>query len=423
MSSELTEPPSRAAPIPRGLADTIVEAMRHARAVALLGPRQAGKSTLARMLAPAQPPAAFLTLDDETTRSIATSDPEGLVAGLGERTVIDEVQRAPNLLLAIKSRLDRNDRPGQFLLTGSANLRRIPTVADALPGRVDYVTLWPFAQAEIEGRTTTALEYLLDGAVPTLKEVKRVGRAAYSEVLLAGGFPEALRRPAPSRRRFFDSYLTTIVERDIADISRVHDPTAAASLLRLIAARSGSLARYDRLGRDAGIDGKTAKAHVEVLERLFLVRIRRAWHVNLGKRQVKAPKLYVADPGLLGSLLGADEARVREDDGFAGALFETFVATELERQASWYPEPLSFWHYREGEHEVDVVIERPSGTVLGVEVKAGATVRQADFRGLVQMRERLGNRLALGVVLHAGEQTLRVADRLWALPLEALWSS
>jgi predicted AAA+ superfamily ATPase len=398
-----------------------VHAMGEARAVALLGPRQAGKSTLARTLASGRLPADYLSLDDEPTRSLATGDPQGFVAGLGRRTVIDEVQRAPELLLAVKSRLDRDDTPGQFLLTGSANLRRIPTVADALPGRVDYLTLWPFTQGEVARRRERLLERLFAGDVPKTSGAP-VGRGEYADMLLAGGFPEAVRRSRASRKRFFDSYLATIVERDIADTSRVHDPASVGALVRLLAARSGSIARYDALGRDAGVDGKTAKAHVDVLERLFLIRIRRSWHVNIGKRRVKAPKLYVADPGLLAALVGADARRVREDDGFAGALFETFVANELERQASWSAEPLTFWHYRASEREVDVIIERPSGDIVAVEVKAGATVRARDFRGLVVLREKLGDRLASGVVLYAGDRTLPFGERLCALPLAALWT-
>ncbi len=336
----------------------MAQAMQHARAVALLGPRQAGKSTLARILADTRLSAAYLSLDDEPARALAAADPSGFIAGLGRQAVVlDEIQRTPELLLAIKSRLDRDDRPGQFLLTGSANLRRLPMVPDALPGRIDYLTLWPLTQAEIARRRTTLLERLLERALPEAYRAERVGRAAYADVLLAGGFPETLRRPdRASRQLFFDSYLTSIVERDIAETSRVHDPGSVATLVRLIAARSSSLARYDALGRDAGIDGKTAKAHLDVLERLFLIRIRRPWHVNLGKRQVKAPKLYVADSGLLGALVGADETRVRDDDAFAGSLFETFVTLELERQASWFGEPLSFWHYRADDHEVDVVV-------------------------------------------------------------------
>lgn len=406
--------------IDRGLADSVVEAMGDSRVVALLGPRQAGKSTLVRMLAAGRLPAGYLTLDDEPTRSLAAGDPAGFVAGLGRRTIIDEVQRAPELLLAIKSRVDRDGTPGQFLLTGSANLRRIPTVADALPGRADYLTLWPLTQGEADERREDFLARLFDREIPMIAGAP-VGRHEYAETLLAGGFPEARVRAPASRRRFFDSYLTSIVERDVADTSRVLDPTPVGTLLRLVAARSGSLARYDALARDVGIDGKTAKAHLGVLERLFLLRIRQPWHVNLGQRQVKAPKLYLTDPGLLAALVGADARRVREDAGFAGALFETFVATELERHASWYHEPLSFWHYREGEREVDVIVERPSGEIVAVEVKASATVRAQDFRGLTHLRDRIGPRLRSGVVLYAGERTLPFGENLWALPLQALW--
>lgn len=312
--------------VPRSLAATALEALADARVVALLGPRQAGKSTLARKLASDGLHADYLTLDDEDVRSLALGDPRGFVAGLGRRTVIDEIQRAPDLLLAIKARVDLDDAPGQFLITGSANLRRIPTIGDALPGRVDYLTLWPFTQGEIARRREAFLEWLFYGAAPAVRNAP-VGRDAYAELLLAGGFPEARRRTGVARARFFAGYIDSIVERDVPDASRVHDPTAVGTLLRLVAARSGGLARYDTLARDAGVDGKTARAYVDVLERLFLVRVRRPWHVNLGKRQVKAPKLYVSDPGLLAALVGADRRRLAQDDAFAGALFEAFVTT------------------------------------------------------------------------------------------------
>jgi predicted AAA+ superfamily ATPase len=404
------------------LAATAREALTEARVVALLGPRQAGKSTLARKLAEDDLQAEYLTLDDEDVRSLAQSDARGFVAGLGRCTVIDEIQRAPDLLLAIKARVDRDDAPGQFLVTGSANLRRIPTVGDALPGRVDYLTLWPFTQGEIAHRREAFLEWLFHGAAPAVRDAP-VGRAAYVDLLLAGGFPEARRRSGAARTRFFQGYVDSIVERDVADVARIHDPAPVGTLLRLVAARSGGLARYDALARDAGMDGKTAKAYVDVLERLFLVRVRRPWHVNLGKRQVKAPKLYVSDPGLLAALVGANARRIAEDDNLAGALFETFVATELERQASWAEEALTFWHLRDGEREVDVIVERPSGEIAGIEVKASATVRPRDFHGLIHLRDRVGDRLAAGVVVYAGERTLPFGDRLWAVPLCGLWTS
>lgn len=402
------------------MASVVADAMESARAVALLGPRQAGKSTLAQVLAGGRVPADYLTLDDDPVRSAARADPQGFVAALGRRTVIDEVQRAPDLLLAVKSRLDGDRSPGQFLLTGSANLRRVPGVADALPGRLDYLTLWPLTQGEIAGRYEDVLQRAFDGDIPSIVDAP-VGRHEYAEMLVAGGFPEARMRSPAARMRFFASYVGSIVDRDVADVARVQDPTAVGTLLRLVAARSGALARYETLARDAALDGKTVKSHLDVLERLFLVRIRRPWHVNLGKRQVKAPKLYVADPGLLAGMLGAGADRVRDDDGLAGALFETFVATELERQASWSPQPLTFWHYREGEREVDTIVEWPSGEIVGVEVKASATVRARDFTGLAHLRDRVGARLRAGLVVYAGQRTLPFGDRLWALPLRGLW--
>lgn len=406
--------------IDRGLADVVVDAMSSARVVALLGPRQAGKSTLVRVLARGALSAEYLTLDDAPARSAASADPEGFVAALGRRTVIDEVQRAPELLLAIKSRVDRDHTAGQFLLTGSANLRRIPRVSDALPGRVDYLTLWPLTQGEIAGRRDDVVGRWFDGDIPVVTDAP-VGRHAYAHLLLAGGFPEARGRAGASRSRFFNSYVASIVDRDVADVARVHDPSSIATLLRLVAARSGALARYEALGRDASLDGKTVKSHLDVLERLFLIRIRRAWHVNLGQRQVKAPKLYVSDPGLLAALIGVDDRRLHEDGGLAGALLETFVATELERLASWGDQPLSFWHYRNDGREVDAIIEHPSGDIVGVEVKASATIRTQDFRGLAHLRDRVGARMRAGIIVYTGQRTLPFGDRLWAMPLAGLW--
>jgi uncharacterized protein len=406
--------------VDRAIAPTVLEALGDARAVALLGPRQAGKSTLVRRIAADELDADYVTLDDEPTRSLALGDPVGFVAGLGRTAVIDEIQRAPDLLLAIKSRVDRDTTPGQFLITGSANLRRLPTVADALPGRVDYLTLWPFTQGELTGRPEDFLSRLFAGEVPVLAD-EPAGRAQYAGRLLAGGFPEARLRGKRARSRFFEGYVSSIVDRDVAETSRAQEPESVGAVLRLVAARSGSLARYDAVARDLGIASKTVQGYVDILERLFLVRVRRPWHVNLGKRQVKAPKLYVSDTGLLSGLVGANAERLGADDGVAGALFETFVATELERQAAWAPEPLTFWHYREGEREVDVIVERPSGEIIGVEVKASATVRPRDFAGLAHVRKRVGDRLASGVVVYAGERTLPFGDNLWAVPLSALW--
>lgn len=407
--------------IPRSLAPVVRDAMSSARIVAVLGPRQSGKSTLATAVGAVELGGDHLTLDDEATREAAKADPDGLVASLGRTTVIDEIQRAPGLLLAIKARVDRDPTPGQFLLTGSANLRRLPTVADALPGRVDYLTLWPFAQSELGAGGPSLVDRLMRGEPPEIRDAP-VGLDSYADRLLAGGFPEGRRRSGASRARFFRSYLDGVVDRDLADAGSLRRPEAAASLLRLIAARTGSLAQYQRLGTELGLDGKTAKGYAEALERLFLIRVRRAWTTNLGKRQVRSPKLYIADTGLLSSLIGIDRDRLRTDRGLAGALVETFVANELERSESWADDPATLWHFREQEHEVDVVAERAGGHIVGIEVKASATVRPADVRGLERLRDQTGARFRGGVVLYTGAATLPFGDRLWAVPLCGLWT-
>ncbi len=408
--------------VERSLSSVVVQSMSQARVVAVLGARQAGKSTLVKELAERELGAEYISLDDPDTLSLAVNDPIGLLGSMARPAIIDEIQRAPNLLLSIKSQVDQDNARGQFLITGSANLRAIPTVPDALPGRIDYLTLWPFTQGELTGGRDRFLDLLFDGEVPT-SEGSPLGRDAYAEMLLKGGFPEAQHRPAKDRRRFFESYVQSITERDVPETSRIHDSSAVGELLRLIAARSGSIARYERLGRDLKMDGKTAKSYVQVLDRLFLIRIRRAWHRNLGKRHVKAPKLYVADTGLLAELVGIDSGRVKADGGIAGALFETFVANELERQASWSEEPCTFWHLREREREVDVIAERRNGDIVGVEVKAAATVTYGDFAGLAWLRDQFGPRFRAGVVLHTGQEPRPFGNRLWALPLDTLWKS
>lgn len=406
--------------IERRITDLLLTGMREARVTALLGARQAGKTTLVRRLAEDQLAAAYVSLDDEAVRGSAAADAAGFIAGLPKPVVIDEIQRVPQLMLAIKSEVDRSDQPGQFLITGSANLRLLPAIPDALPGRVDYHTLWPLAQAEIEGGDGSLLAELFEGRAPALSGCP-AGIATYAERLLAGGLPEAGRRSEETRRRFLSGYVRSIVDRDIPDTSRARNPSQVGDLLRLIAARSGSLARWDKLGTELGVDGKTAKAHAEALERLFLVRIRRAWHVNLGKRQVKAPKLYAADSGVLAALAGADTVRLQSDGGLAGSIVETFVANEVERLASWTNDTFTFWHYREDRREVDIVIEKPSGEVIGLEVKAGATTRSSDFAGLLHLRDRLGDRFRAGVVVNTSAQTVPRGDRLWAVPLMSLW--
>jgi predicted AAA+ superfamily ATPase len=408
--------------IPRMARATVLEALAEARAVAVLGARQVGKSTLVQDIAASDHPAQYLTLDDQATRDAAREDPTGFVAGITGPAVIDEIQRAPDLLLAVKARLDVNQSRGQFLLTGSANLLTVPAVADALPGRVDYVSLWPLAQAEIARADASQLvDRLFDGPMPQLADAP-VGSGAFAERLVVGGMPEAQERSVRGRAGFFRSYVTSTLDRTLEDVASVRDRTNLDRLMRLAASRTGGIASYHGMGRDLGLDGNTIRAHTAILESLYLLRRIPAWRRNLGSRIVKSEKIYVVDSGLLGHLLGANEERVRTDGAIAGPMLESFVAMELLRLADLAPQPILLSHYRDKQQrEVDVVLERASGDVVGVEVKASASPAPRDFAGLRYLRDNLRGRFRRGIVLHAGSQTLPFGDRLAAVPVSALW--
>jgi predicted AAA+ superfamily ATPase len=390
--------------------------------VALLGARQVGKSTLARDLAANEFPARYISLDDQVAADTAREDPRGFIAEAQGPTVIDEVQRAPGLLLAIKERLDRNQARGQFLLTGSANLLTLPTIADALPGRLEYVNLWPFSQGEIHGVRERFIDVLLSGAFPTVSDAP-VGRRAFAKLLTTGGYPELQGRSPRGCGRFFASYLASILNRDVPDIANVRSIENVGQLLHVVAARSAALASFRGMSMELGVDANTVHSHVKILEDLFLIRRLKPWYTNLGSRQVKTAKLHVVDSGLLAFLIGADEQRIAGDGAVSGMAFESFVAMEILRQSDWADEPVSLYHYRDKEQrEVDVIVERYGGDVAGIEVKASATVGVKDFLGLRYLRDKLGTRFKGGVVLYAGSDTLPFGDRLAAVPLSGLWS-
>ncbi len=412
--------------IPRNIESEVRDILASSRAGAVLGPRQAGKSTLARELQRTGVLPHYYNLDEEATRKVARADPDGFVADMDKPAVIDEVQRAPDLLLAVKQALDASDARGQFLITGSANVLTSRAVADALPGRVEYVNLWPLSQGEIEGRRETFIDRLLAGVPPRLSGEPN-GKAAHAERVVRGGFPDAYRRTDRQRGRYFDSYVQAVLSRDLAAIGSLRvNPETLAQLLRLLAARSGTLASFSRLSRELELDGKTVKAHTAMLEELFLVRRLRPWSRNVGSRHVKTPKLFVTDTGLMSALVGVDARRYSAiDQGeLAGMLLETFATMELVKQRTWAGERVELFFYRDArQREVDVVIESVTGDVAGVEVKAAASVDRSDSLGLRFLRDKLGGRFRAGVVLYAGSNTLELDDRIWAVPLAGLWSS
>lgn len=410
--------------IPRHIRPQLVEALGDARVVCLLGARQAGKSTLIRAIADDEHPAQYLTLDDPATLALAREDPVGFLAE-GKRLAIDEIQRAPDLLLAIKRIVDTDPARGRFLLTGSANVVTHPRVADALPGRVDYLTLWPLSQAELNRCRSTFLEDAFAGKTPSAGQPP-IGRVGYAERIVKGGFPESVRANASRRTVFFDGYVGSILGREIDELVSVRDTEAAARVLRLAAARTAALTNLSSIGRDLGIDHKTVGARLRSLEQLFMVLQLPAWHANLGHRVIRTPKLHIADSGLLCSLIGADEQRLVEDGELAGSVFETFAVTEIVRQSSvgdLWPKLLPH-HYRDqAGNEVDLVIERAGGEVIGVEVKATANPRPRDASGLRLLRDKLGDRFRGGLLLHLGPDSISIGERISAVPLAAIWES
>lgn len=407
--------------IPRHIQPLLLEALAESRAVALLGARQVGKSTLALEIAQSGYRAQYVSLDDPGTAQAARSDPVEMIASLRGPAVIDEIQRAPELLLAIKQKLDADDSPGQFLLTGSADLLTLPTIADALPGRVQYLRLWPLTQAELRGADASFVDSLFAGSFPRVVDAP-VGRQALAPFLVRGGYPEAQRHTPRSLDRFFDSYVDSLLARDLEDVADVREPRKVDRVLRMVGARSGGILSIHGIAGELGINRVTVARHVEILERLFLVRRLSAWHRNLGAKLVKSPKAYVVDSGLLAHLVGADEGRIAEDGGVAGAMLESFVAMELARLSELAHRPLAIHHYRDQrQREVDIVLERRSGEIAGIEVKATATPRAADFAGLRYLRDTLGERFKAGALVYTGTRTLPFGDRLAAVPVSGLW--
>jgi predicted AAA+ superfamily ATPase len=400
----------------------IMGALTDTRVVFVAGPRQSGKSTLVREIAATGHPARLLTLDDDATLRAARADPTGFLAGFDAPLAIDEVQRAPDLLLAIKARVDLDPRPGRYLLTGSASVFDSRRVPDALTGRVDTVRLWPLSQAEIEGSGANIVDALFAGAVPWIDGAP-VGRAAFAEVVAMGGFPEARLRPPGRRERWFANYVADTVSRDMRELSdalRLHE---MPRLLRLLASQAAGEVVYRNLARRLDMSHETVKAYIELLEMVFLVRTLPAWRPGLGTREVHAPKAYLVDSGLLAHLLAADDSRIAGDDQVTGRILESFVAMEVARLADCADVSVVVHHYRNGRDEVDLVLEARSGDIAAIEVKAAATVRPRDHAPMARLRDQAGERFVAGIVLYTGAQTLPLGDRIWAMPVSGLWTT
>lgn len=408
----------------RNILDCVLTSLRDTPVVVINGARQTGKTTLCeRLLIDAGVEAQFITLDDPSLLSAATRNPVGFLEGLAERVIIDEIQRAPELLLGIKRLVDQDRKSRRFILTGSADIMTLPRISDSLAGRTEVHILWPLSQGEIRGRRENFIERVFSDDVD-FSGASKIKWDDLCEIMAAGGYPSALeRRDDIRRQQWGDSYITAILEKDIRDLSNVEGLTELPNLLALLATRVGSLLNFSDISRLAQMPASTFKRYYTLLKRVFMIVDVPAWTANVEGRLVKSPKLYLNDTGILCYLRRIGVADLKIDKTAAGHVLENFVVMELLKQLGWAEPFVKMHHFRsQGGQEVDVVFEGRNRKVVGVEIKSTASVSHREFQGLNVLKKLANDRFHLGVVLYTGDQVVKFDDKMWAVPLSALWS-
>ncbi len=406
---------------PRNLKRSLLEAVADTPVLMVNGARQTGKSTLIQRLTAGAEAPQYFTLDDLTTLDSALRDPQGFIERLPERVIIDEIQRVPELMLPIKYSVDRNRKPGRFLLTGSANVLSLPRVADTLVGRIEIHTLWPLSQGEMRGVQESFVDTICGSS--ELTSGRELNQRELINVMLAGGYPDAS-EPSARRRNWFNSYITTIIERDVRDLQNVSQLTVMPRLLQLLASRAGGLLNYSDIARSLEVSLTTLKNYMSLLHALFIIVPLQPWFGNIGKRLVKAPKIYLNDTGLLCHLLNRDSADAFLDGSLFGKVLENFVIMELIKQITWSKTVPRIYHFRtERGDEVDIVLETGDGRIIGIECKGGVRIGASAFGGLKALRELTGKNFYRGIVLYCGPHIVPFEKHFQAVPISALWET
>jgi len=411
--------------VERRLSPAVEAALEASPVTAITGPRTAGKSTLARQIVHATS-GTLLDLDDPAVRGLAADDPTAFVRGLAEPIVLDEFQRVPDLLAAIKAELNRDRRPGRYVLTGSARHDVVPELAEYLTGRVELLTLWPFAVAELNGAASSMVDRLFDGSILAERRDTGTSRADLVRLVLRGGYPIATGLADGARARWFAGLATLVVARFSEDVARVRTDLFTR-FLRLCAARTGQQSNAADIGRDVGVGREPAAAYLRLLELAYLIIQIPAWSDSLSGRIAKRPKMHLTDSGLAAHLQGVTAERLSPTDPAAvtrfGALLETFVVTEIIKQLGWSATSAAPYHFRTAKGvEVDLVLEAADGRVCAVEAKAGSVATGSALSGLSYLRDRLGDRFVAGLLLTTGSQAQRLGDRLAVAPVDVLWT-
>ncbi len=406
----------------RHITPQVLKALKDTPVIVINGARQTGKSTFCGQLIKKEGiQAQFVTLDDPITLGNAKQNPTLFLERLEKHVVIDEIQRVPELFLGIKMLVDRDRQNRRYILTGSADILTLPKLADSLAGRMEIRALWPLSQGEIQGHRESFLDAVFSNDLPNYKS--ELSWNDLIEIAATGGYPEAVRREDDDRRiQWFRSYLLAIMERDIRDLANIEGLTALPHLLELLATRIGSLVNFSDISRLAQMPSTTLKRYFSLLQKVFLIVTLPAWTANAEGRLVKSPKIYLNDTGLLCALRQESQSSLRDNRTAAGSILENFVVMEMIKQISWSGPYNRVFHFRsQQEKEVDIVLEGENRKVVGIEVKAASSVTGKEFAGLEALEKLAGNRFNMGIVLYSGKQTFKFGDRMYAVPIDAVW--
>jgi predicted AAA+ superfamily ATPase len=405
---------------PRWQKATIHQLMLERRVLLLSGPRQCGKTTLAHQLESEE--TEYRTLDDGTLREAAENDPQGFIKRNVSTLIIDEVQRVPSLLSAIKKAVDEDTHPGQYLLTGSTNIQSLPTVSESLAGRIAKIRLRPLAQGEIERTTPSFFDSAFNQSFASSNT--NYDRDAILEIAFRGGFPEPMLLQDRGRKRWHTDYVNAILERDLKEIARIHRKNAMRELVHTLAAWSGKFMDLSAIGSGLSIQRSTIESYINALETLYLVERVYPWTKTDYARVGKQSKLFMVDSGLMTSLLSWKMDQVRLDSDRSGKLIETLAFNEIMAHIDAGDGRYELFHYRDREkREIDFLIEREDDALLGIEIKAGSAVAKRDFNHLRWFQKNLARKqLFIGIILYTGEHPASFGDNLWAVPFGLLWS-
>lgn len=402
------------------------ERMTEEPVVLLEGPRSVGKSTLLKSVAAAQG-VSVVDLDDPNVREAVTADPSFFMGGTPP-VCVDEYQKAPIVLDAIKAELNKSTTAGRFVLTGSTRFDALPLASQSLTGRLNRVPIYPFTQAEIEGVDNDLVKQLFSEPEATItRDLSATTREQYIERIVRGGFPLAIaRRSTTSRSRWFDDYIRLTLERDAQELGNLRQAVSLPSLLARLAGQTAQVLNLSRAGTDLGITAVTVESYAKVLEAVFLVQRLPAWRNTLTSRAAASPKIHVVDSGIAAHLLRLTPEKLARKDATSvtefGHLLETFVVGEIIRQTSWMEGIAGVGHWRTYEHdEVDLVIERHDGGIVAFEVKTSGQVPGESLSGLRKLRDQVGDAFIVGVALYLGERSYTFEDRLHVMPVDRLW--